>query len=112
MQHRQIAVGGVAPEELVAASPRQSYGEPGSANGLRNVVGVEPVEGRLVQAVQSPSKFSTKRGSVSTTSWCWVPMAAAICLAMGPSFSSSSSKASVKVWMGALGRALGQVGDD
>ena len=52
MQHRQIAVGGVASEELVAARARQRHGEPGGANGARHVVGVQPVEGRLVQAVQ------------------------------------------------------------
>ena len=107
MQRRQIAVGCVAPEEFVAACPRQSHRESGGANGARNVIGVKSVEGWLVQAVEAVSRFSTKCASVSTTSWCWVPIAAAICLATGPSFSSPSSKARVKVWMGLCAATLG-----
>jgi hypothetical protein len=76
-----------------------SYGEPGGANGARHVVGVKPVEGRLVQAVQRRLRVLSEVPP-PTTSWCWVPVAPAIRLAMGPSFSSCSSKARVKVWMG------------
>src|SRR5580704_7089527 len=48
VQHRQIAIGGVASEELVAARARQSYGEPGIANSARHVVSIKPIEGWLV----------------------------------------------------------------
>ena len=52
VQRRKFAVRGVASEQLVPARARQSYGGPSFANGVRNVVGVQPIEGRLVQAVQ------------------------------------------------------------
>ena len=81
LQHRQVAKGRIAAEQFVSARARQRHGEAGGADRLRHVVGVQSIEGRLVEAVQRSLQILDEVPLFSTTSWCWVPMAAAIRLA-------------------------------
>ena len=85
LQHRQVAVGGVAAEEFVAARARQRHGEPGG-RGWRATCSRRSARRRSAgPGCPAPPPGSRRSAPPSArTSWCWVPMAAAICLAMGP----------------------------
>ncbi len=52
LQRRQITEGGVAAEQLIAAGPDQRHREPCLPDRPRHVIGVESVEGGLVEAVE------------------------------------------------------------
>ena len=53
MQLRQVAETGVPAEQLIPAGSHQRHRQPRLAHRLGHVKGIEPVEGRLIQRVQS-----------------------------------------------------------